>query len=571
MKQLEATTCASHAEGLSLRDSGLALPVFASLTDLRLSRLVALGLALLSMHALAQTAPASPTYRLWRGSPMLESHGVTIDQMIADFVRMHHLPGLTMAIVQAPYIPRSAGYGVINLHNDELASTKTMWNIGPITQGFTAVAIFQLKEQGKLNLNDAITKYLTDVPKAWDKITILELLQHASGIPDFRTAAYSPAKSYTPAQLIGLVRTQPIRFEPGTKVELSATNFILLGMIIERASGMSYHDYIDRYQIQPLHLESTMFSSDFATHSFLDRPENPGFNQHEKFDSLVPYINPVEPATGYVGEGDGATATDTTDSANLFSFGGIWSSAQDISFWDIALAGSVLVKDKADHDILYKPTTLANGKVVPAMAGWEFTQHGFMEMKGSAPGFSAYLSRFTAPDDLVCVTLLTNKEGVDLTGLARQIADAYKSGLGADVDPARIVTQESKYSVADTVTRIKSYLAAKNVPVFATYDHAANAEGVGLSLRPTQVVVFGNPAVGTRLMQERQAIAIDLPLRVLVWQDEHNRVWVGYQNMKDLGAAYSLEDKTTLTALDSFLAALVNNAANVYTYELEAK
>jgi CubicO group peptidase (beta-lactamase class C family)/uncharacterized protein (DUF302 family) len=486
--------------------------------------------------------------------------------MIADFVREHHLPGIAMAIVQAPYIPRSAGYGVINLENDELASTRTMWNIGPITQGFTAVAILQLKEQGKLNLNEPITKYLTDAPNGWSKITILQLMQHASGIPDFRDANYDSTRAYSPAQLIDLVRSRPVLFENGTEVRLSATNFLLLGMIIERASGMSYHDYIDRYQIEPLHLEGTMFASDFDAKSFLDRPDNPGFNQHSKFHTQVPYISPVEPATGYVGDGAELTPVDPMASVNLYSYGEIWSSAQDISFWDIGLAGGVLVKDEADRDIIYKPAALANGKVVPAMAGWEFTQHGFMEVKGNSPGFSSYLSRFTAPDELVCVTLLTDKEGVDLTGLARKIADAYKTGLGADVDPAKVITQESKYSVAETVSRIKAYLAMKKVPVFATYDHGANAQSVDLPLRPTEVVVFGNPKVGTKLMQERQAVAIELPLRVSVWQDERSRVWVGYQDMNDLGSAFGIKDQATLAAIDQFLGEVVRNAVDVYTH-----
>ena len=533
---------------------------------LTLSLLVVTGATLITTHSPAQTAPASPAYRLWRGNPVLESHGVTIDQMIADFVRKHHLPGIAMAIVQAPYIPRSAGYGVINLKNDELASTRTMWNIGPITQGFTAVAIMQLKEQGKLNLNEPITKYLTDAPNIWRKITILQLLQHASGIPDFRDANYDSTKAYSPAQLIDLVHSKPVLFENGTEVSLSATNFLLLGMIIERASGMSYHDYIDRYQIEQLHLESTMFASDFVARSFLDRPANPGFNQHSKFHTQVPYISPVEPATGYVGDGADLTPVDPMASVNLYSYGDIWSSAQDISFWDIALAGGVLVKDEADRDIIYKPTTLANGKVVPAMAGWEFTQHGFMEVKGNSPGFSSYLSRFTAPDELVCVTLLTDKEGVDLTDLARKIADAYKTGLGADVDPAKIITQESKYNVADTVSRIKAYLAMKKVPVFAIYDHGANAQSVGLPLRPTEVLVFGNPKVGTKLMEERQAVAIELPLRVSVWQDERKRVWVGYQNVDDLASAYGIKDEATLAAIDQFLGELVGNAVDVYTH-----
>ena len=534
---------------------------------LKLSVLAAVSAALVVQPVQAQKTHGSSGYRLWRGETVIQSYGATVDQMIADFVRKHKLPGITMAIVEAPYIPRSAGYGVIDVRKDELASTKTMWNIGPITQGFTAVAIMQLKQAGKLSVDDPVSKYLPDIPAAWDKVTILQLMQHASGIPDFRDAGYENAKTYGPAQLLDLVRSKPLAFKSGTDVQLSATNFILLGLIIERASDMSYHDHITRYQIEPLHLESTMMASDFGSKTFLDRPHpKPGANQHDRFHSEIPFINPVEPATGYVSNGDGLTPVDPQGSANLYAYGGIWSSAQDISAWDIALAGSVLVKDEADRDLIYKPTTLANGKVVPAMAGWQFTQHGFMEIKGSSPGFSSYLSRFTAADELVCVTLLTNKEGIDLTDLARVIADAYKSGLGASTDPAKIGAQESKYSVPETIARLKANLAAQNVPVFATFDHGANAQGAGLSLRPTQVVVFGSPKVGTKLMQEQQSAAIDLPLRVSVWQDARNRVWVGYQNMDALGTTYGISDKATLTAMDKFVSELVGKSANVYSY-----
>ena len=535
---------------------------------LKLSLLAAVSAAALVVQPTpALTAPVSSGYRLWRGDPVLQSHGVTVDQMIADFVRRHNLPSITMSIVEAPYIPRSAGYGVINIQNDELASTKTMYNIGPITQGFTAVAVMQLKEQGKLSVDDPVTKYLPDVPVAWGKVTVLQLMQHASGIPDFRDAGYDCAKTYSPTQLLDLVSSKPLAFKNGTDVQLSATNFILLGLIIERASGTSYHDYIVRHQIEPLHLESTMMASDFGSKAFLDRPQpKAGANQHDKFHSQLPYINPVEPATGYLGNGATLTPTDPISSANLYAYGGIWSSAQDISVWDIGLAGGVLVKEEADRDLIYKPTKLANGNVVPAMAGWEFTQHGFMEIKGNSTGFSSYLSRFTAADELVCVTLLTNKEGVDLTDLARVIADAYKSGLGGETDPAKVVAQESKYNVAETVARIKANLVAQEVPVFATFDHGANAQGTGLSLRPTQVVVFGNPKVGTKLMQERQSAAMDLPLRVSVWQDERNRVWVGYQNMDDLGATYGIKDKATLAAMGQFVSELVSKSANVYSY-----
>ncbi|MGA0598401.1 serine hydrolase [Enterovirga sp. CN4-39] len=520
----------------------------------------------LGQPTVAGAAPGEPAYRLWRGDPKLQSHGVDIDRMIADFVRKNDLPGIAMAIVQAPYIPRSAGYGVTDRQRDELASTKTMWSVGPLTQAFTAVAIMQLKEAGKLAIDDPAEKHLPNLPPAWRTVTIKELMQHASGIPDFRGAGYDAAKRCAPGQLVDLVRAAPLQFEAGTDVRLSATNFVLLGLIIERASGMSYEDHITRHQIEPLRLESTMFFRDFSKKSFLDRPAKPGFNQHSKFHTEVPFINPVEPAVGYVESGGKLTPIAPDATANLYAYGGLWSSAQDISAWDIALAGAVLVKDEADRDFIYKPTRLANGRIVPAMAGWEFTPHGFMEVKGNGPGFSAYLSRFTAADELVCVTLLTNKEGVDLTELARAIADAYNRGLGAGADPSVLLTQESKFGVAETVQRLKAELAAQNVPVFATFDHAQNASEAGLPLRPTSVVVFGNPKVGTKLMQERQAAAIDLPLRVSVWQDDRNRVWVGRQNMDALGTTYGIEDTATLAAIDKLLARLVAKSANVYAY-----
>ena len=536
-------------------------------TNKALALLVGVALATSSTDAVAQ-AVSVPHYKIWRGSPALQSHGVYIDQMIAEFVARNRLPGLSMAIVQAPYVPRSAGYGRTNLDNDELASTKTMWNIGPITQAFTAVAIFQLKEAHRLDIHDPVGKYVPSLPASWAKIPILDLLRHSSGIPDFRDDGSETTAGVKPADVVAAVARRPLLFKPGTEVRQSATNFVLLGLVIEAASQMSFHDYVTKYQIEPIGLTSTMFSSDLAARSFLDRPASlPGENQHVRFKSQVSFINPVEPATGYRDAAGGLVTVGADAAQDLFAFGDLWSSAEDISKWDIALAGSTLVKDAADRSMIYSPTTLANGKVVPAMAGWEFTRHpGFMEVKGSSPGFSSYLSRFTASDELVCVTLLTNKEGVDLTVLARGIADAYDNGLGSDADPRTVVAQESKFGVDDTVARLTKQLAEAKVPLFATYDHGANAHGVGLDLRPTTVLVFGNPRVGTKLMLDRQPSGIELPLRILVWEDGRKRVWVGYPNMDTLAADYGIRDSATIDGLTHFLGGLVDRAVNVYAY-----
>lgn len=527
---------------------------------------VAITLALGATGAWSQTAHA-PKLPIVRGDASLQLHGQYIDEMVANFIQEHHLPGLTMAIVQAPYIPRSAGYGKINISQDELASTKTMWNIGPITQAFTAVAVMQLKEDGKLSLSDSIGKYVDGLPSTWQHITLKQLMQHSSGIADYR-GALDPAKHYAPADLIGLVKSKPLLFRPGTDVRLSATDATLLAMAVARASGESYHDYVWKNQINKEELLSTMFASDFAQKSMLDRPAtHPNDNQHSKFKSQVPYINPVEPATGYVWSANGLVPVDAEASANLYGFGDLWSSAEDISKWDIGLAGSTLIKSAEDRDVIYLPTKLDNGKVVPAMLGWEFTHHpGFMEIKGDSPGFSSYLSRFTAADELVCVTLLTNKEGVDLTVLARNISAAYSEGLGPDVDQHDIVAQESKFNAADTVARIKAALVEAKVPVFSVVDHAQNATQAGETLRPTTVISFGNPKVGTKLMQGNQAAGLDLPLRMLVWEDARGRTWIGYERLDRLASRYAIKEPATIAAMTGFMDHLVSRAANLYVY-----
>ncbi|MDP1839700.1 MAG: serine hydrolase [Reyranella sp.] len=501
-----------------------------------------------------------------RGKAALAVQGKFIDQRIAEFMDKNGVPGLTMAIVQAPYIPRSAGYGQASLADDELASTKTMWNIGPLTQGFTAVAIFQLHEAQKLDIRDAIGKYLPTLPAAWAKTTIFQLLQHASGIADYRANPdYKGGQSYKPADLVALSAAKPLLFQPGAQVRLSATNFLLLGLIVERASGLSFHDHVTRHQIEPLGLRSTMFAEDFLKKSFQDPASKGAGGRHARFKTEIPYINPIEPAVGYRDVQGKLVAVAPKVSENLFAFGSLWSSAEDVSAWDIALAGGILVKREENRALIYKPTKLDNGTTVPAMAGWEFSRHpGFMEIKGSSPGFSAYLSRFTAAADLVCVTLLANKEGLDLTGLARDIAEAYKAGLGAGGSSDAIVTRESKFSVDETVSRLEKLLGEQKVPIFATFDHADNARKAGMQLRPTKVLVFGNPKVGTKLMQSSQAVALDLPLRLSIWEDERNRVWVSHHAMDRLAAEYGVKDPATVLALERVLDRLVARATDVY-------
>jgi uncharacterized protein (DUF302 family) len=131
----------------------------------------------------------------------------------------------------------------------------------------------------------------------------------------------------------------------------------------------------------------------------------------------------------------------------------------------------------------------------------------------------------------------------------------------ADPADADLVTLPSAHGVTETVRRLKALLAQKGIEVFAHIDHAAGAEKAGLPLRPTQVLIFGNPKAGTPLMQSRQTIGLDLPLRALVWEDGEGKTWLTYRRVKDLARQHHITDRNeAVQALDVGLDGLARAA-----------
>ena len=106
-----------------------------------------------------------------------------------------------------------------------------------------------------------------------------------------------------------------------------------------------------------------------------------------------------------------------------------------------------------------------------------------------------------------------------------------------------IVRKPSSRSVAETLDRLETILKARGIQVFARIDHAGEAARVGLSMPPTQVLIFGNPRAGTPVMLAAPTAAIDLPLKVLAWQDAVGKVWLGYTDPRDLARRHGLEEK----------------------------
>lgn len=500
-----------------------------------------------------------------RGAARAAYLGRTIDQMVDGFMQEEKIPGMTLAIVQAPYIPRVTGYGLSRAETGLLASSNTLWPAAEISQGYAAIAAFQLVEQGAMEIGDKVFRFVKDLPEAWKNVTILQLLQHSSGIPDYRNSPqYDASRDYDPAELLSLVRLSEQEFAPGTDVRRSATNFLLLSMVIDAVAGMPYEEFVRQRQFLPLGLSHTMFGKDLGS----VQQDNVGEhgNRHTLFKSRPEYVNSAETASGYAVRDGDIVSVPAPARSSLRGFADIWSTPEEISFWDICLAGSILVKDEKHRDMIYKPARLDNGKVVPAMAGWQFPHHkGLMDIKGGIRGFSSYICRFTDPSELVCVTLTANREGVDLTNLARRIAGALDPKLGsAHLDDDSLYLYESVFGVDETMERMEKILASRSIPVFARIDHGKNAQEAGLSMPPSKVVIFGSPKVGTHLMLGNPGIATELPLRIAVWEDKNGSTWISFPHMEKMAAAYGMEGLPAVAAIRNLLRSIASQAANVY-------
>ena len=131
----------------------------------------------------------------------------------------------------------------------------------------------------------------------------------------------------------------------------------------------------------------------------------------------------------------------------------------------------------------------------------------------------------------------------------------------SDLADAGLVTLPSAHGANETVERLKSLLEQKKIRLFAHIDHATEAQKVGLPLRPTQVLIFGNPQAGTPLMQSQQTIGLDLPLRVLVWEDAAGKVWLTYSRPGLLAQQHRVPGhEKTVKALEDGLDALARAA-----------
>jgi len=276
-------------------------------------------------------------------------------------------------------------FGMANLELNVPMQTTNVFRIGSITKQFTAIAILQLMEQGKLNLQDVITKFIPNYPLQGETITIEHLLTHTSGIRDFTSIKDTVQRSkrdFTPTELINFFQNQPMRFAPGTRYEYSNSNYTLLGYIIEKITGKTYQQYLEANFFQPLGMTSSFYGND----TMIIKNRATGYTKGEKQIENSTAISMTQP----------------------FAAGSILSTVEDLFKWQQAVQLYKLVK-KETLEKAFTRYTLANGKETSYGYGWRF---GFIQQSPSI-GHGGLISGFKTmalylPKEDVYVVVLSN-------------------------------------------------------------------------------------------------------------------------------------------------------------------
>ena len=330
---------------------------------------------------------------------------------VDDYVRAQmgprHLPGVSLAVIKDGRIVKTAGYGLASLELNAPATERTVYEVGSISKQFAANAVLLLAEEGKLTLDDPLSKYLQRTPPAWSAITLRHVLTHTAGLPDFDTGniGFSYRREYTEAEFVDLLAAHPLQFTPGERWNYT-NGFPLLGMVVERASGMPYTDFVRTRIFEKLGMASARFKNNI---------------------DVVPHR-----ADGYYFKDGAYRHGEPLRPALIAPNGGVMMNVLDFAAWDIAIT-SLRLLSPASMTALTAPVRLSNGRTVPHGLGWFmdiFNGHRIGVHWGTTvTGHSAVIRRYD--DDRVTVIMLANLDdgsfGID--AMSKRIADIYVPGV----------------------------------------------------------------------------------------------------------------------------------------------
>jgi D-alanyl-D-alanine carboxypeptidase len=311
-------------------------------------------------------------------------------------------PGVTIIVTKDGKTVFRRAYGLADVEKKTLLTPEVVMRIGSVTKQFTAVAILMLEEQGKLSVQDEITKHLPDYPTHGAKITIEHLLTHTSGIPSYTSASKyvaEMAKDRSVAEMIDTFKNAKLDFAPGSKFEYNNSGYFLLGAVIEKTSGMKYADFLAGKIFEPLGMKDTAYEG-FERSGGGKRIEG-----HSRGAKGVERASPVSMTQPYAA-------------------GSLISTVDDLARWDAAISSGKLLK--ADNwKRAFTSYTLGSGKKTDYGYGWFMGKsrgRDSIEHGGSINGFVTQGLRVPSENVYVAVLSNTNAPGAAPSYVAEKLA-----------------------------------------------------------------------------------------------------------------------------------------------------
>lgn len=373
-----------------------------------------------------------------------------VDSIAAKALATGEVAGLTVVVARGANTLLHKGYGRADVELDVATPRDAVYEIGSVTKQFTAAAILQLAEQGKLSLDDEITRYLPLYSTQGNRVTLRRLLDHTSGVKGYtEMAEFSrlSVQSLPRDTLVALFASKPFDFRPGEAMRYNNSAYFLLGLVIERVSGLSYEKYLQQYVFARAGMQASRYCSNSA---------------------VVP-----NRAHGYEVDAGQLRRAPYLDHTWPYAAGSICSTAGDLLAWTNALHGGRILGPVAYREML-TPGLLQDGTRLRYAAGIavgdSLAGHAAIYHDGAIPGFSSALAYL--PDDSVIIVVLMNTLGpVNALGVTKSIVRALLGDLSPRGKPFR----------GDAA------------------DYTGRFRGVGRSGDDMTLIVTGDSAAGLRL------------------------------------------------------------------------
>lgn len=335
-----------------------------------------------------------------------------VAQYVSAEMARQHIPGVALLVARNGEIVRAQGFGFANVELQVPVKPETLFQSGSVGKQFTATAIMMLVEEGKIGLDDSITKYFPEAPASWKPVTIRHLLTHTGGFTDY-PKDFDYRKDYSEADLLKIVAGIPLAFPPGTKWSYSNLGYLTLGVLIHRVTGNFYGDMLQARIFRPLGMTTTRIMSEA---------------------DIIP-----NRASGYrLVKGELKNQEWVSPTLNTTADGSLYFSILDLAKWDAALYTEKLVK-RSSLEQMWTVARLNDGQPNSGHYGfgWEIEKvhgHRMIGHSGSWQGFKTQIYRHV--DDKLTVVVLANLAEADPGKIAEHVAGMYLSEEPPEAKPA---------------------------------------------------------------------------------------------------------------------------------------